>query len=345
MEDAPKPKKYHYVYEITNTTNGMRYIGARSSKVKPELDTKYMGSSKPLKKAIQEEGLSHFSKLILAVFPTREKALEYEVFLHTRFNVDKDPMFYNKAKQTSTGFDYPHSGPDNPMYGKHHSEETKQKIGKANKGKYVGEKSPLYGKPLSPEHKEKLSKASFGKPSAFKGKHHTEEAKRKQSEIMMGKFVGEKNHMYGKHHTEESKQKISENLSGKYAGENSPNYGKPQREETKQKISIANTGRFVGEKSYMYGVPKSEEIRKQISETKLTKGSSAGVRNGRAILNPEKVLEIRKLYREGWTFAEIARKYNIEHTTATRAAKGLSWKNVPEELLPIDPDWQKNYCM
>lgn len=50
MKDSSKIQKYHYVYEITNIYNGMRYIGARSSKVKPELDTKYMSSSRHLKK-------------------------------------------------------------------------------------------------------------------------------------------------------------------------------------------------------------------------------------------------------------------------------------------------------
>ncbi len=93
-EDKPQSQKYHYVYEITNIYNGMRYFGARSSKVKPELDTAYMSSSPTLKAAIKEEGLSHFSKLILAVFPTREKALDYEIFLHKRFDVGKNLNFY-----------------------------------------------------------------------------------------------------------------------------------------------------------------------------------------------------------------------------------------------------------
>lgn len=34
---------------------------------------------------------------------------------------------------------------NHPMYGKNHSEETKMKISKANKGKLVGEKNPMYG--------------------------------------------------------------------------------------------------------------------------------------------------------------------------------------------------------
>ena len=37
-------------------------------------------------------------------------------------------------------------GAKNPMYGKHHSPETKQKISKAKKGKYTGVKHPMYGR-------------------------------------------------------------------------------------------------------------------------------------------------------------------------------------------------------
>ena len=35
-----------------------------------------------------------------------------------------------------------YNGKDNPMYGKHHSDETKQKMSEARKGKFVGENHP-----------------------------------------------------------------------------------------------------------------------------------------------------------------------------------------------------------
>lgn len=37
------------------------------------------------------------------------------------------------------------SGNKNPMYGKHHSEESKRKNSEHNKGKSAGEKNPMYG--------------------------------------------------------------------------------------------------------------------------------------------------------------------------------------------------------
>ena len=38
------------------------------------------------------------------------------------------------------------SGENNPMYGKHHTEESKKKISENRKGKYCGENHPNYGK-------------------------------------------------------------------------------------------------------------------------------------------------------------------------------------------------------
>ena len=49
------------------------------------------------------------------------------------------------------------AGENNPFFGKIHTEETRQKISKANKGRYIGEKSPNYGKPLSDERKALIS--------------------------------------------------------------------------------------------------------------------------------------------------------------------------------------------
>lgn len=107
--------KYHYTYWITNIINGKSYIGARSCNCKPEEDIEYMGSSKKyLDKAIEKEGLQNFDKHILAYWATRKEAIEHEILLHDIFDVGRNPVFYNGAKQTSTGFDstgIPHISP------------------------------------------------------------------------------------------------------------------------------------------------------------------------------------------------------------------------------------------
>lgn len=90
--------KYHYTYMLHGDIS---YIGVRSSKCLPELDIKYWGSSKHTPKNISE---TH-TKLILAEFPTRKEAVEHEIQLHNFYEVSTNDMYYNKAKQTTTGFD------------------------------------------------------------------------------------------------------------------------------------------------------------------------------------------------------------------------------------------------
>ena len=53
----------HYVYEITNLINGMKYIGKRSCKCNIE-DDRYMGSSFIVKNAIKKYGIENFKKEI-----------------------------------------------------------------------------------------------------------------------------------------------------------------------------------------------------------------------------------------------------------------------------------------
>lgn len=105
-------------------------------------------------------------------------------------------------------------GKNNPMYGKHHSEETKQKLSESNKGKHnnSGENNPFYGKHHSEETKTKISIANSGLNHSFYGKHFSEEHKSKLSQSNKGKHntAGEKNGFYGKHHSEETRQKMKD---------------------------------------------------------------------------------------------------------------------------------------
>lgn len=71
-------------------------------------------------------------------------------------------------------------GENHPMYGKHRSEETKQKISNGRKGKYCGENNPMYGKQHTEETKQKMS-------IAMKGKQLSEETKQKMSITRKGK--------------------------------------------------------------------------------------------------------------------------------------------------------------
>ena len=83
------------------------------------------------------------------------------------------------------------SGENNPMWGRHHSEETKAKISKANKGNIglPGKKNPMYGKRYTEEEKRIIgirTKKALSDPvvkkklsNAQRGRKHSEETKAK----------------------------------------------------------------------------------------------------------------------------------------------------------------------
>jgi plasmid stability protein len=132
------------------------------------------------------------------------------------------------------------------------SEETRQKMSKAQKGRIV-----------SDEARQKISKAQ-------KGRIVSDEARQKRSEAIKG----EKHPMFGKKQSDESRQKISEAHKGKIVseetrqkisesikGEKNPMFGKKQSEKTRQKRSEA----IKGEKHPMFGKKRSEKTRQKIS--------------------------------------------------------------------------------
>ena len=135
----------HYTYEITKDSGvRMSYIGVRQCKCPPEEDTDYWGSSKHLPDNIQD----NHTKTILRTFDSREDAVKHEVYLHNRFDVAANPLFYNRAKQTGTKFD--RSGLPGPWLGKKRPDLSAKQTGRKNTWQ-VGKKNCNYGKPL-PTH-------------------------------------------------------------------------------------------------------------------------------------------------------------------------------------------------
>jgi hypothetical protein len=130
-------------------------------------------------------------------------------------------------------------GKNNPSYGRLVSEETREKISEAHKGKVFSKEhcdnisKASIGKIFSNEHREKLSKAR-------KGKTHSKETKEKISKARIGKKA-----------SLETKEKLSNSKKGENnywygkKGENHPAYGKVMSEKTKKLLFEANKGKVV----------------------------------------------------------------------------------------------------
>ena len=103
----------------------------------------------------------------------------------------------HQTEQAKAEIGKANSGENNPMYGKHHTDETKQEQSEIRKEYYKTNTSWWVGKHHTEETKQKIGKGN-------KGKEISQEQRKKLSAAM----TGENNPFYGKHHTEEAKQKI-----------------------------------------------------------------------------------------------------------------------------------------
>ena len=116
----------------------MRYIGVRTSKVHPDCDNNYWGSSKYVPKDIEVSG----TKTVLKMFSERKQAVLHEIELHSLYDVARNEKFWNKSKQTSTGFD---------TSGSQLTEEQRVRCGDSNRGRTFTE-----------EHRSNISKGRTG---------------------------------------------------------------------------------------------------------------------------------------------------------------------------------------
>lgn len=180
-------KKYNYVYRITNKELNKHYIGTRSSNIEPHLDLgiKYFSSSKDKEfKQDQKLNKEKYIYYIINIFQTRKEAVNLEIYLHNKYDVGVNELFYNRSKQTSNKWD---------TTGIKHTIEAKNKISKSKKGIKMSE-----------EFSKKISIARTGLKISDEG--------RKKLSIA---FSGEKNGMYGKKHSDETKNKMSLILTGR----------------------------------------------------------------------------------------------------------------------------------
>lgn len=228
---------YGYVYLTQNMLNGRVYIGQHKAK---EFDTKYYGSGKILRQAIEKYGIECFNCELLESCDTKEqlnlaeknwiihfKSLGDDVDLyniadggeggdiyHTLSNEDRK-KFRAKCKPDKSKRDYVASGKKAWETRKRHgtdkmSDEQRQKLVDSHKGKKRSIESVNKGVRTRKQRGYKHSDVTKRKISeGNKGKKLSDEQRKKLSERNKLR-VGELNAFYGKTHSDETKLHIGE---------------------------------------------------------------------------------------------------------------------------------------
>lgn len=181
-------EKKYCVYLHKNKINGKVYIGQTCQNPNKRWDNgRGYETSPKFYNAILKYGWDNFEHIILQDNLSQFEANELEFKLIQLYQSQNDDYGYNI---TSGGSNFSHSeetkkkigisnsialkghkmseeqkqllsqlfsGEGNPFYGRHHSEETKQKISEHRKGKNIGKDHPMFGKHHSEEELQKMS--------------------------------------------------------------------------------------------------------------------------------------------------------------------------------------------
>lgn len=243
-----------HIYKTTNKINGKIYIGKEKKN-----DPSYLGSGKLLGLAIKKYGKSQFIKEIIEecspdcinrketywidYFQSTDRTIGYNIALggsggDTISNHPDKVSIGRRHSKNLKGRDSQRTN-KGPL-----SEETKKKISE----KLSGKNNPMFGKTHSPETKEKIKISQINRPK--ESRICSDSTKRKISESNLGKVVsnetrhrqsiaklGNRNPFYGKTHTTENREIFRKNGS------------KPKSEDTKKKLSEANNGRYNGKQN------------------------------------------------------------------------------------------------
>lgn len=147
------------IYLRTNLVNGKQYVGQTKdfkTREKAWNSLKANYANKFLDEDREKYGLKNWKSEVLATVETREEAWELEKRFINDFNT-KYPNGYNMSDggKTAKGCIITedgikkrsdNTGEKNPMFGKHHSEETKKKMSETRKGRHFSEETEFPSK-------------------------------------------------------------------------------------------------------------------------------------------------------------------------------------------------------
>ena len=297
---SPSGKKY---IGITGENNPDRRWGSNGNgylRRKPNGDFQQPAIARAILKYPDWSSWTH--EILLSGLTADESCKKEDEFIE-KYNT-RNPMYgYNIKPGGNVA-----SGENHPMYGKHHSEETKRKISQTRieKGLGRGELNPNYNKTQKEwmsedaykRWKQEISEASKQnwKDENFRKKRHESQKKYwdehpERKEQLRVAESGENSQFYGKTpqemmgFDEEKIKKWKTNIGNSVRGENNFWYGKHLYEETKQKISNTRIERKVakGKNNPMYGKYHTEETKGKISEALTGKYSGINNKNNKMV--------------------------------------------------------------
>ena len=194
------------IYKLTNLLNNKYYIGMHQT---TNPNDGYLGSGIAIKKAIKKYGKENFSKEVLFVFETEKEMQDKEKEIVNE-DVVNDPMSYNMTQGGKGSWSHiDASGEKNPNFGKAiwKKGKTQEEIVDINKKRASpGEANGMYGKTHTDETKQKIIDANKKWLETDEGKV----AKKKQA-------VAFSKRMKGVPKSEEQKRKMSEAAKARWA--------------------------------------------------------------------------------------------------------------------------------
>lgn len=188
------------VYKITNLKNNKAYIGITNGTLEERMKAHRSHSRNKRRKlydAFKKYGFENFLVEILEEVETKKEALEKETLYIKHFDTFNNGYNMNeggtglvyhtgetkkKMSENNYWLGKNRSGENNPMFGKTHTEEVKERISKANK-----KNTYRQGKTHTEETKNKIREKAIGRASPIKGKKRSEEFCKKVSEGKKGK--------------------------------------------------------------------------------------------------------------------------------------------------------------
>jgi len=281
------------IYLTTNNIKGKVYVGKYCGK-----SESYLGSGTYIRRAIKKYGRENFSRITL------EDGITDHDYLCER---EKYWIAFYDSTNPEIGYNLTEGGKG--TFGCHPSEETLEKMSKANKG----ENNPMFGRK--------------GKDNPRFNTHHTDEACKKMSENHAD-FSGKNHYLFGKHPSEETCKKMSESAKSKppitdetrrkmaesKKDEKNHNFGKHFSEETCKKMS-ENHWDSSGRNNPMWGKHHSDKTCEKISES--LKG-----KNNPKTIGKKTILKALKLLEKGISVTKISKEVGISKNTVYKIKKG-----------------------